>query len=189
MNDPRDLTQPEIVPMSSQSMSSEAAQLSELPPSTVQSSAVQPSTAHLEHLTLHEERSRVNLLREVYGSVTINKIVTEREELVPVMLRTERLEISIAPGAGEVMIDGVLLEPGRVHEVLLLEEKATIQKEVFPAVDVQIWKASRVVDHSETVSLRREVLEVIDPLGLARESTQEDLLPRPPTQASDPDFK
>lgn len=130
------------------------------------------SKVHLNHLTLHEERARIDVVREVYGSVTINKVVTERQELVPVMLRTERLEITIAPGAGEVLIDGVALEPGRTHEVLLLEERATIQKEVFPSLDVQIWKESRVVDQSETVSLRREVLEVIDPMGLAHESSQ-----------------
>ncbi|UQN10001.1 YsnF/AvaK domain-containing protein [Deinococcus sp. QL22] len=127
---------------------------------------------HLNHLTLHEERARIDVVREVYGSVTINKVVTERQELVPVMLRTEKLEITIAPGAGEVLIDGVALEPGRTHEVLLLEERATIQKEVFPSLDVQIWKESRVVDQSQTVSLRREVLEVIDPMGLAHESSQ-----------------
>lgn len=135
------------------------------------------SKVHLEHLTLHEERARVEVTREVYGSVTINKVVTERQELVPVMLRTEKLEITIAPGAGEVMIDGVALEPGRTHEVLLLEEHATIQKEVYPALDVQIWKESRVVDQSETLSLRREVLEVIDPMGLAHESSQIDVTP------------
>lgn len=130
------------------------------------------SKVHLNHLTLHEERARIDVVREVYGSVTINKVVTERQELVPVMLRTEKLEITIASGGGEVMIDGVALEPGRTHEVLLLEERATIQKEVFPSLDVQIWKESRVVDQSETVSLRREVLEVIDPMGLAHESSQ-----------------
>ncbi|MFB9994689.1 YsnF/AvaK domain-containing protein [Deinococcus oregonensis] len=130
------------------------------------------SKVHLNHLTLHEERARVDVVREVYGSVTINKVVSERQELVPVMLRTEKLEITIAPGAGEVMIDGVALEPGRTHEVLLLEEHATVQKEVFPALDVQIWKESRVVDQSQTVALRREVLEVIDPMGLAHESSQ-----------------
>lgn len=133
-----------------------------------------PSKVQLDHLTLHEERARVDVTREVYGSVTIHKVVTERQELLPVMLRTEKLEITIAPGAGEVLIDGVLLEPGRTHEVVLLEEHATIQKEVFPALDVQIWKESRVVDHSETISLRREVLEVLDPMGLAHESSQID---------------
>lgn len=135
-------------------------------------SSDQPSKVHLNHLTLHEERAQVEVVREVYGSVTINKIVSERQELVPVMLRTEKLEITIAPGAGEVLVDGVALEPGRTHEILLLEEHATIQKEVFPALDVNIWKESRVVDQSETISLRREVLEVIDPMGLAHESSQ-----------------
>lgn len=135
------------------------------------------SKVHLEHMILHEERARVDVTREVYGSVTINKVVTERQELVPVMLRTEKLEITIAPGAGEVMIDGVALEPGRTHEVLLLEEHATIQKDVYPALNVQIWKESRVVDQSETLSLRREVLEVIDPMGLAHESSQIDVTP------------
>lgn len=137
-----------------------------------QSLQQQSSKVHLNHLTLHEERARIDVVREVYGSVTINKVVTERQELLPVMLRTEKLEITIAPGAGEVMIDGVALEPGRMHEVLLLEEHATVHKEVFPALDVQIWKESRVVDQSETISLRREVLEVIDPMGLAHESSQ-----------------
>jgi stress response protein YsnF len=141
---------------------------------TLSAQAQQSSRVHLNHLTLHEERARVDVVREVYGSVTINKVVTERQELLPVMLRTEKLEITIAPGAGEVMIDGVALEPGRTHEVLLFEEHATVQKEVFPALDVQIWKESRVVDQSQTISLRREVLEVIDPLGLAHESSQID---------------
>ncbi|THF71684.1 DUF2382 domain-containing protein [Deinococcus sp. Arct2-2] len=142
------------------------------------------SKVHLEHMTLHEERARVDVTREVYGSVTINKVVTERQELVPVMLRTEKLEITIAPGAGEVTIDGVALEPGRTHEVLLLEEHATVQKEVYPALNVHIWKESRVVDQSETLSLRREVLEVIDPMGLAHESSQIDAAVSPTASAA-----
>lgn len=144
-----------------------------------------PSKVHLKDFTLHEERVRIDVVREVYGSVTIHKVVSERQELVPVTLRTEKLEITIAPGAGEVMIDGVTLEPGRTHEVLLLEEHATVQKEVFPALNVHIWKESRVVDQSQTISLRREVLEVIDPMGLAHENSQIDV-PLPETSAPKP---
>lgn len=175
-NDPASPVTPErdAVPSLSPPIASVAAS-SELPEELALSQQ-RSSKVHLSDFKLHEERARVDVVREVYGSVTISKVVTERQELVPVMLRTEKLEITIAPGAGEVLIDGVVLEPGRTHEVLLLEEKATVQKEVFPSLDVHIWKESRIVDQSHTVSLRREVLEVIDPMGLAHENSQIDVL-------------
>lgn len=132
------------------------------------------TSTELEHLTLHEERARVEVLREQAGSVSIRKVVKEREEVIPVTLTTETLEITVKDGAGKVTLNGEVLEPGRSYEVLVHDEKAVVQKEVFALSDVTLNKETRTYTHTEHITLRREELDVRDPQGLVRD-VQKDL--------------
>lgn len=125
--------------------------------------------AELNHLTLHEERARVEVLREQAGQVSIRKVVKEREEVIPVTLTTETLEITVKDGAGKVTLNGEVLEPGRTYEVLIHDERAVVQKEVFAVSDVSLNKEIRTYTHTENVTLRREELDVRDPQELVRE--------------------
>ncbi len=127
------------------------------------------SRTELEQMTLHEERARVEVLREQVGSVSVRKVVRQREEVIPVTLTTEVLEITVKDGAGKVTLNGEALEPGRTYEVLVHDERAVVQKEVFAHSDVTLSKEARTYTHTEQVTLRREELDVNDPQGLAHE--------------------
>ncbi|GAA5501626.1 hypothetical protein Dxin01_01362 [Deinococcus xinjiangensis] len=123
----------------------------------------------LERLTLHEERAKVEVLREQVGSVSVRKVVRERREVLPVTLTTEILEISVTDGAGKVLLNGEALEAGRTYEVIIRDERARVEKQVFALSDVTLSKQANTVTHTEEVTLRREELEVRDPNGLVRE--------------------
>lgn len=127
------------------------------------------TSTELENLTLHEERARIEVLREQAGRVSIQKIVKERQEVIPVTLTTETLEITVKDGAGKVTLNGEVLEPGRTYEVLIHDEKAVVQKEVFALSDVTLHKETRTYTHTENITLMREELDVRDPQGLVRE--------------------
>lgn len=123
----------------------------------------------VRRLTLHEERAEVQVTREQAGSVQIRRVVTERQEVIPVTLSTEHLEITVTDGVGRVLMNGEALEPGRTYEVLLSEERAEVQKQVFPVQEVTIAKQVQTFMHSEQLTLRREELEVEGLSGQVRE--------------------
>ncbi|TDE85435.1 YsnF/AvaK domain-containing protein [Deinococcus sp. S9] len=111
-------------------------------------------------LVLHEERAEVEVLREQTGSVQIRRVVTERQETVPITLVSERLEITVTDGGGRVVMNGEALEPGRTYTIELSEERVQIHKQVYPLQEVTIAKQRETVTHTEQVTLRREELDV-----------------------------
>lgn len=127
------------------------------------------SRTELDHLTLHEERAKVEVRREQAGAVSIRKVVRERQEVIPVILISETLEITVQDGAGKVRLNGEELEAGRTYEILIHDEKAVVEKEIFALSDVNLSKQTHTTTYSEEVTLRREVLDVRDPQGLVRE--------------------
>lgn len=60
---------------------------------------------------------------------------------------------------------------GRTYEVPIYEERALINKEIFPLSDVTIAKQRETYKQVETLTLRREELDVEDPQGLVRDRT------------------
>ncbi|EYB68522.1 hypothetical protein DEIPH_ctg021orf0033 [Deinococcus phoenicis] len=126
----------------------------------------------VSRLRLHEERAVVEILPQQHGAVTIRRVVTERQEVVPITLRSERLEITVQEGAGgQAMLNGEALEVGRTYEVPLYEERAQVEKQVYPLSDVTITKQARTYTQTEEITLRREELDVEDPQGLVRDRT------------------
>lgn len=123
----------------------------------------------VERLTLHEERAEVEIVREAGGAVQIRRVVTERREVLPVTLSREHLEITVTDGTGLVRMNGEVLEPGRVYEVQLSEERAVVEKQVYPIQEVTIAKTVQTFMHSEEVTLRREELDVQGLSGEVRE--------------------
>lgn len=127
-----------------------------------------------ETLYLYEERARVDVSVESQGQVALHKKVVEHQEMIPVTIRREILEIVTAPGNGTVHVDGITLdgqqlEAGRSYEIVLTEERAHVTKQVFPVQEVSIRKQQLSEQHTETVTLRREVLEVDGPAELIHE--------------------
>ncbi|MEF2280053.1 YsnF/AvaK domain-containing protein [Deinococcus sp. YIM 134068] len=126
----------------------------------------------VETLRLHEERAVVEVVPESLGAVTIRRVVTERQEVVPITLSSERLEITVREGVGgRVTMNGEVMEVGRTYEVPIYEERALINKEIFPLSDVTIAKQRETYKQVETLTLRREELDVEDPQGLVRDRT------------------
>lgn len=126
----------------------------------------------VETLRLHEERAVVEVVPESLGAVTIRRIVTERQEVVPITLGSERLEITVREGVGgRVTLNGEVMEVGRTYEVPIYEERALINKEIYPLSDVTIAKQRETYQQVEKVTLRREELDVEDPQGLVRDRT------------------
>lgn len=126
----------------------------------------------IERLRLYEERANVEVVPEVVGAVTIRRVVTERQEMVPITLRREHLEITVKENTGgRATLNGEELEVGRVYEVPLYEERAQFEKLVYPLSDVTIAKEARTYTQTQEVTLRREELAVEDPQGLVRERT------------------
>lgn len=127
-----------------------------------------------ETLYLYEERARVDVSVESQGQVVLRKKVVEQQEMIPVTIRREILEIVTAPGNGTVHVNGITLdgqqlEAGRNYEIVLTEERAHVTKQVFAVQEVSIRKQQLSEQHTETVTLRREVLEVDGPAELIHE--------------------
>ena len=132
---------------------------------------------HPRRLELREERLRVSKAEEPAGVVRVSKRITERLETVTVPVRQERLVIELMPGSGTARIGDTELREGETLEVVLLEERVTIGKEVAIAEDVVVRK--EIVEHEEEFqeTVRREEL-VIDQHG--------DLVVQPPDAATEP---
>ncbi|MBB5233476.1 DUF2382 domain-containing protein [Deinococcus budaensis] len=129
----------------------------------------------VERLRLHEERATVEVISEQLGAVTVRRVVREREEVVPITLHSEYLEITVQEGTGgRVTLRGEPLEVGRTYEVPLYEERAVIDKQIYPLSDVTIAKQARSYVQTERLTLRREELDVEDPLGLVRDRLRTD---------------
>lgn len=111
-------------------------------------------------LRLLEERAAVQVVREQAGVVTVRKVLTEREVTLPVTLTTETLQISVREGAGRVFLGEQALLPGQTYTVTLAEERAEVHKTVVPLYDVTLTKRGQTHVHEETLTLRREVLDV-----------------------------
>ncbi|WP_019588294.1 DUF2382 domain-containing protein [Deinococcus apachensis] len=126
----------------------------------------------VERLRLHEERALVEVVPENVGAVTVRRVVREREEVVPITLHSEHLEITVQQDTGgRVTMNGETLEVGRTYEVPLYEERALVEKRVYPFSDVTISKQARTYTQTERLTLRREELDVEDPQGLIRDRT------------------
>lgn len=146
-------------------------------------------------LQLLEERAVVNVERVGMGQVQIRKVVHERQEMVPVTITSEVLEITVssvpagtaqagqaavAPSAGsqsagsqgvrEVLIDGQPLEAGRTYTIPLTEERYQVVKQVYPISDVVVRKRVQTETHQEAVALRHEELDVRADEGLVQRS-------------------
>ncbi|MDO4245474.1 MAG: DUF2382 domain-containing protein [Deinococcus sp.] len=132
----------------------------------------------LGRLQLLEERAVVNVERVGMGQVQIRKVVHERQEMVPVTITSEVLEITVASvpagatqpgqvagaagsqGVREVLIDGQPLEAGRTYTIPLTEERYQVVKQVYPISDVVVRRRVQTETHQETLSLKREELDV-----------------------------
>lgn len=129
-------------------------------------------TQEIKQLRLHEERATIEVVPEQMGAVTIRRVVTERQETVPITLHSEHLEITVKSDAGgRVTLGGEVLEVGRLYEVPLYEERAVVEKQIYPLSDVNITKRARTYTHTAQISLQREELDVNDPQGLVRDRT------------------
>lgn len=129
----------------------------------------------VDRLRLHEERAIVEVIPEQVGAVTVRRVVREREEVVPITLHSEYLEITVREGTGgRVTLKGEPLEVGRTYEVQLYEERAVVDKQIYPLSDVTIAKQSRSYTQTEHLTLRREELDVEDPMGLVRDRLRTD---------------
>ncbi|WP_339096019.1 YsnF/AvaK domain-containing protein [Deinococcus sp. VB343] len=148
----------------------------------------------LGRLQLLEERAVVNVERVGMGQVQIRKVVHERQEMVPVTITSEVLEITVASvpagatqpgqvagtagsqGVREVLIDGQPLEAGRTYTIPLTEERYQVVKQVYPISDVVVRRRVQTETHQETLSLKREELDV---------QADESLIQRTEGQATD----
>lgn len=158
-------TQPAQIP-STQPVHTQPVQAQPAQPHDLRAEAAELLGAQTDHLVLYEERAKVDVVRESAGAVTIRKVVTEREEMVPVTLRSECLEIVVQPGAGCVRMGGEQLQEGQTYQIELSTERASVQKEVVPISEVSFEKRTVSQDTQQTVTLRREVLDVEDPQHL-----------------------
>ena len=115
----------------------------------------------LNRLVLHEERAQIEIERERLGQVQIRRVVTEREEVVPITLRREVVEITVTEGGnGSVLLNGETLEVGRTYEFEMYEERAEVQKRVYPFQEITIAKRLEAFTQTEQIALRREELDV-----------------------------
>ncbi|WP_293912053.1 YsnF/AvaK domain-containing protein [Deinococcus sp.] len=130
-------------------------------------------------ITLYEERAQIAVTGGLVAQVTLQKRIVEEEVQVPVTLQREVLELITSPEGGSVMLDGQLLEPGRVYQITLTEERPVIGKQVFPVQQINVRKEWISQVHQETVTLGREVLDVSGPEHLIREAGEPVASPPP----------
>lgn len=135
-------------------------------------------------LQLLEERAVVNVQRQGVGQVQIRKVLHERQEMVPVTITSEVLEItvnsasasaaglqgqgSLGQGVSEILIDGQPLQVGQTYTIPLTEERYQVVKQVYPISNVVVRKRVKTETHQESVTLRHEELDVKADEGLAQ---------------------
>ena len=113
-----------------------------------------------QRLQLKEEVLRVNKTEEQTGVVRVSTRVTERMETVTVPVRATRVVIEVVPGSGSARVGDRLLREGESIDVLLCEERVSVNKELVVREDVLI--RTETVEHEEQLqeTLRREELVV-----------------------------
>jgi stress response protein YsnF len=131
-------------------------------------------------ITLYEERAQIAVTGGLAAQVTLQKRIVEEEVQVPVTLQREVLELITSPEGGSVMLDGQLLEPGRVYQITLTEERPVISKQVYPVQQIAVRKEWISEVHQETVTLGREVLDISGPEALIREEGAPSAVASPP---------
>lgn len=148
-----------------------AASMQALADQTVRIREVRPPQ-HLANLTLYEERAQVAVVAEGGRQITVQKRIIEEEVQVPVTLRREVLEITTAPQGGSVMLNGELLEEGKVYQITLTEERPVVGREVYPVEQIAIRKEWISEVHQHSITLGREVLDLSGAVELIREQTE-----------------
>lgn len=147
---------------------------------------VEAAAGEIGRLQLLEERAVVNVQRQGVGQVQIRKVLHERQEMVPVTITSEVLEITVnsAPavatgvgaegrlnqsqGISEILIDGQPLQVGQTYTIPLTEERYQVVKQVYPISNVVVRKRVKTETHQESVTLRHEELDVKADEGLAQ---------------------
>lgn len=119
-------------------------------------------------IELREEILDVQKVRERVGSVEVRRERRTREETVQVELVTEVLTITTAPGGPSVLVDGLVLSPGEVREVVVYDERPQLGKEIVVSQVVDIAKDVRVERRTDTIELAYEEL-VVDRTGEVRQ--------------------
>lgn len=115
---------------------------------------------------LREEVLDVQKVRERIGSVEVRRERRTRQETVQVELVTEVITITTRPGGPSVTVDGAVLAPGEVREVVVYDERAQLGKEVVVSQVADIYKDVQVDRHSESIELAYEEL-VVDRSGIS----------------------
>lgn len=114
-----------------------------------------------DKIRLYEERLMVNKQRTKAGEVGIGKRVETETASVAVPVEKERIVIERTDATGEVVAPGTAnFAGGKVAEVELYEETASIDKQAFVREEVSVRKEveQETVQASETI--RREELEI-----------------------------
>ncbi|MBZ9750663.1 YsnF/AvaK domain-containing protein [Deinococcus sp. HMF7604] len=111
-------------------------------------------------LELREERALITTQRVQAGRVEVRRERRTRTETVEVELTEEVLVIETTAGGPQVQVNGLLLDPGTVQEVLLYQERAEVVKQVYAVQNVQVSKLTRTVPFTAQVDLAYEELVV-----------------------------
>ncbi|GGL08615.1 DUF2382 domain-containing protein [Deinococcus radiotolerans] len=111
-------------------------------------------------LELREERATFAKQRVLAGQVIVRRERRTRVETVEVELTEEVLVIEVAAGHGQVLLDGVQLEPGTIREIQLTQEQVQVVKQVYAVQDVHLTRETRTVQHTVPVELAYEELAV-----------------------------
>lgn len=124
-------------------------------------------------LRLIEEQLHVEKQPEQAGVVRISRRTVDRVEKLEVPVREERLVIEKRAGGGRVFVDGHELRDGESVELSLSSERVVATKEPH-ASDVHIRKERVESAQPVEATLRREVLEVADPLHVVEDRSAPD---------------
>jgi uncharacterized protein (TIGR02271 family) len=127
----------------------------------------EPVAAHGEavEVTRSEEELHVGVERRVSGRTRLRKVVVTDTVTTTVPLRHEVLHIEREPiGEAEAGAHGGPLFEEE-HEVVLLEERAVVSKEVVPKERVRLRKEAIVEEQAIEAEVRRERIEAEEDRG------------------------
>ena len=131
-------------------------------------------------LRLYEEQLHIEKQPEQAGVVRLQRRAVDRVEKLEVPVHEERLVIEKRPGGGRVFVDGRELHDGESVELSLSTERVVVSKEPI-ASDVHIHKEAVQSNQPVETTLRREVLDVDDPLHAVEDRTADGADNLPPT--------
>lgn len=113
-------------------------------------------------MTRSEERVNVGTTTEEAGRVRLRKYVTTEQETHTVPVRTERAVLEREPvdegNVGSAMSGGDITEED--HEVVLNQERVTVDKTVEPVERVRVGTETVTEDQTVTEDVRKEQIEV-----------------------------